>query len=192
MNEIAARFESIGTQIDERITCEEYLAIVRKAFRTWDEADTTEKRRYVANLITNSAGTTLCSDDVVRLFIEWLDLYHETHFAVIREIYRNPGCTRYQIWKAIHGKFPREDSAEADLFKRLIRDLSTGGVIRQERETNSYGQFVKKDASAKRQPSSGTLESAFEDSKPYELTALGKQFVHYTMNEVVTRVGHAA
>jgi DNA phosphorothioation-dependent restriction protein DptG len=33
-----------------------------------------------------------------------------------------------------------------------------------------------------------TIESAFEDSKPYVLTELGKQFVHYTMNEVVTRI----
>jgi hypothetical protein len=28
----------------------------------------------------------------------------------------------------------------------------------------------------------------FEDTKPYVLTELGKQFVHYTMNEVVTRI----
>ena len=27
-----------------------------------------------------------------------------------------------------------------------------------------------------------------EASKPYVLTELGKQFVHYTMNEVVTRI----
>lgn len=33
------------------------------------------------------------------------------------------------------------------------------------------------------------MESAFEDTKPYVLTELGKQFVHYTMNEVVTRLG---
>jgi hypothetical protein len=32
------------------------------------------------------------------------------------------------------------------------------------------------------------MESAFEDSKPYELSELGRQFVHYTMNEVVTRI----
>lgn len=33
------------------------------------------------------------------------------------------------------------------------------------------------------------MESAFEDKKPYMLTELGKQFVHYTMNEVVARIG---
>ena len=33
-----------------------------------------------------------------------------------------------------------------------------------------------------------TMESTFEDSKPYVLTELGKEFVHYTMNEVVKRI----
>jgi len=36
-----------------------------------------------------------------------------------------------------------------------------------------------------------TLESSFEDSKPYVLTELGKQFVHYTMNKVVGRLEEA-
>lgn len=49
----------------------------------------------------------------------------------------------------LYGQTPREDSAEADLFKLLIRDLSTGGVIRQERDVNQLGQFVRKDRSAR-------------------------------------------
>jgi hypothetical protein len=32
------------------------------------------------------------------------------------------------------------------------------------------------------------MESAFEDSKPWVLTELGGQFVHYTMTELVTRI----
>lgn len=32
------------------------------------------------------------------------------------------------------------------------------------------------------------MESAFEDSKPYVLTELGKQFVHYTLTEATTRL----
>ena len=32
------------------------------------------------------------------------------------------------------------------------------------------------------------MESAFEDTRPYVLTELGKQFVHYTMNEIVPRL----
>jgi hypothetical protein len=189
LEEIQNRFESLGDIIEDRIQSEEYLALVRKAFRVWDDADTEEKRRFVANAVANSAGTRLCSDDVVRLFLDWLDLYHETHFAVIREIFANPGCTRFEIWSGLYGPTPREDSAEADLFKLLIRDLSTGGVIRQERDVNQLGQFVRKKPQRARPASAPTtLESAFEDTKPYVLTELGKQFVHYTMNEVVGRI----
>lgn len=192
LRDVVERFESLGSQIDERIQNEEYLALVRRAFRVWDRADTDEKRRYVGNLVSNAAGTKLCSDDVVRLFIDWLDLYHEAHFAVIREIYAHPGSSRFLIWDAIHGELPREDSAEADLFKLLIRDLSTGGVIRQERDTNQYGQFLRKKTPRRKGPVSSTVESAFEETKPYVLTALGQQFVHYTMTEVVPRIGNGA
>lgn len=189
LEEIRQRFEKLGASIEDRIQSEAYLALVRKSFRAWDEADTKEKRRYIANLVTNSAGTRVCSDDVVRLFLDWLELYHEIHFAVIREIFENPGSTRFGIWSDLYGDTPREDSAEADLFKLLIRDLSTGGVIRQERDVNQLGQFVRKTPQrARRGTAPTTIESAFEDSKPYVLTELGKQFVHYTMSEVVSRI----
>jgi hypothetical protein len=32
------------------------------------------------------------------------------------------------------------------------------------------------------------MKSAFDSEEPYELTELGRQFVHYTMQEVVPRV----
>jgi hypothetical protein len=146
----------------------------------WDRADTEEKRRYIGNLVSNAAGTRLCSDDVIRLFVDWLDLYHEAHFAVIRMVYQHPGSNRFEIWDVIHGELPREDSAEADLFRLLVRDLSTGGVIRQERETNQSGQFLRKKAPRRKGTRPTTMESAFEETKPYVLTALGQQFVHYT------------
>lgn len=188
--DIEGRFEALGASIEERIQSEAYLGLVRKAFRAWDEADTQEKRRYMANLVTNAAGTRVCSDDVVRLFIDWLEMYHEAHFAVIREIFQYPGSTRHAIWSAIYGDMPREDSAEADLYKLLIRDLSTGGVIRQERDTNAVGQFMRRrpQRPGTHRAAPTTMESAFEGTKPYVLTELGKQFVHYTMNEVVTRI----
>jgi len=189
LSEIEERFEKLGPEVKQRVESEEYLALVRQAFRTWDQSDTAEKRRYAANLIINAAGTRVCSDDVVRLFLDWLELYHEVHFAVIREIFKNPGSSRYEIWSSLYGSaLPREDSAEADLFKLMIRDLSTGGVLRQERDTNSLGQFVRKQPAKRRVGMPSTLESAFEDTKPYVLTGLGQQFVHYTMNEVVTRL----
>ena len=188
--EIEHRFEALGAAIDERIQSDEYLGLVRKAFRAWDNADTDEKRRYAANLVTNAAGTRVCSDDVLRLFLDWLELYHEAHFAVVRHIFQNPGSTRFDIWSHLYGDLPREDSAEADLFKLLIRDLSTGGVIRQERDVNQLGQFVRKTPQrTRRGHAPTTMESAFDDIKPYVLTELGKQFVHYTMSEAVTRIG---
>jgi hypothetical protein len=189
LEEVRRRFDSLGEEIEERIQSEQYLALVRKAFRIWDETDTEEKRRYIANIVTNAAGTRVCSDDVIRLFLDWLDLYHEVHFAVIREIFKNPGSTRFDIWTELYGATPREDSAEADLFKLMFRDLSTGGVIRQERDVNELGQFVRKRPQhTRRGTAPTTMESAFEDTKPYVLTDLGKQFVHYTMNEVVGRI----
>jgi hypothetical protein len=107
---------------------------------------------------------------------------------VVQVIHHNPGATRAFIWEQIHGEEVREDSAEADLFKLMIRDLSTGGVIRQHRETTSDGRFLAKRVTTRKAKSS-TLESAFEDSKPYELTQLGTQFVHYAMTELVPRIG---
>ena len=37
--------------------------------------------------------------------------------------------------------------------------------------------------------SSRVMESAFENTKPYVLTELGKQFVHYVMEDVVSQLG---
>ena len=119
--------------------------------------------------------------------MDWIEKYHEAHFKVIREIYQNPGSGRGDVWDNIANERPREDSAEADLFKLLIRDLSTGSVIRQARETDYQGNFLLKRQSGKR-TSSRVAKSAFDNSDPYILTELGKQFVHYTMNEVVKRI----
>jgi hypothetical protein len=189
LQEIANRFESIGKEIDERIQSEEYLALVRKAFRIWDQADTDEKRRLLANVVTNAAGTRAASDDVIRLFLDWIELYNEVHFRVIKEIFQNPGSTRFEIWTGIYGDVPREDSSAADLYKFLIRELSTGGVVRQERDINTAGQFVRKrPRNVRKGFASTTLESAFDDTKPYVLTALGREFVHYALNEAVTRL----
>lgn len=190
LDEIQKRFETLGAAtIEDRLQSEEYLMLVRQGFRTWDEAITVEKRQYIANIITNSAATRACSDDVVRLFIDWIKLYHEAHFAIIREIFQNPGSTRYDIWSNLYGELPRENSTEADLFKLLIRDLSTGSIIRQERDVNQLGQFVKTRPTRQyKGPSSAVFKSAFDHSEAYVLTELGKQFVHYTLMEAVTRI----
>lgn len=187
------RLEGFGTEIEDRLESAEYLALVRKAFREWDQADTSQKRELIVRLITHAAGTRICSDDILRLFLDWVDLYHEAHFAVIREIYKNPGPTRYDIWVAVYGNtVPRDDSAEADLFRMLIRDLSLGGVIRQPRSADAEGRFRKKTTPPRRPPKSTTMKSAFDDEEQYVLTELGSQFVHYTMTDLVRQIGNAA
>jgi len=189
LDQMASRLERFGEEIDDRIHSEQYLALVRKTFRQWDEADTDEKRRLLVQLITNAAGTRICSDDIVRLFLDWLDTYHEAHLAVIREIQKNQGPTRYDIWVAVYGEpVPRDDSAEADLYKMLIRDLNIGGVIRQPRESDRQGRFLRKPRTPRRVAASTSMESAFEDTKQYVLTELGSQFVHYAMTELVARL----
>jgi hypothetical protein len=187
LSEMLNRLDSFGEDVKQRLESDEYLDLIRAGFRKWDEAATSEKKRLIANLLTNSGASRLTSDDVIRLFLDWIEMYHEIHFAVIREVYRRPGITRHSMWKDINGVFPREDSAEADLFRMLVRDLSMGGVIRQHRETTYSGQFIAKKPQRGTR-ASGVLKSAFDDEEPYELTELGRQFVHYTMQEVVPRV----
>jgi hypothetical protein len=52
-----------------------------------------------------------------------------------------------------------------------------------------YGNFYKKERTPSREGSVRIMESAFEGTKPYVLTALGKQFVHYVMEDVVPQIG---
>jgi hypothetical protein len=59
---------------------------------------------------------------------------------------------------------------------------------RQSRESDALGRFKKKTTPPRPQSASSKLESASEDTKQYVLTELGKQFVHYTMNELVARL----
>jgi hypothetical protein len=192
LEDVVERVQQIGPEAEARLDSEEYLGVVRKAFRVWDGADSREKRDYIRRLIANAAGTRICSDDVVRLFIEWISYYHEVHFAVIRAIYHAPESTRYAVWMQLYGQRVREDSAEADLFRLVIHDLSTGRVIRQHRERTAGGEFLKK---TRRHVAKGyaspVFKSSFDDEEPYELSELGTQFIHYVMTDIVPRFAAA-
>jgi hypothetical protein len=124
------------------------------------------------------------------MFLQWISMYSELHFTVIKSIYNDHGVTRGRIWEKIGKEEVREDSAEADLYRLLIRDLSTGGLIRQLRATDNGGRFLR--AQPQRRPKGysapSTMESAFEDTKGYELTGLGQQFVHYAMTDLPSRI----
>lgn len=188
--EIVSRLDVQDETIAERVKSSEYQSLVKKAFRNWAGAESEKKREYVRNILSNAAATDLTSDDVISLFIEWLQTYSEFHFAVIAEIYQRPGSTRWAIWQNLDKATPREDSAESDLYKLLIRDLSTGGVIRQARETDMDGQFIAKKRTVKRPRGSNSryLKSAFDNEEQYHLTALGQQFVHYAMTDIPIKI----
>ena len=164
---------------------------MKKTFRDWAGAESEDKRVLIRNLLSNAAASTVSSDDVVRMFIDWIGQYSELHFKVIGAIYNTNGISRGAVWRKIGKGRVREDSADADLYKLLFRDLSTGGVIRQHRETDYNGNFVAKPA-AKRASGGGTrtLVSAFDEEEPYELTELGQQFVHYAMTELTSRIAY--
>ncbi len=191
--EIMARLDMHDGRIAERIKSTEYQSLLKQAFRNWAGTESQKKQDYIRNILTNAASSTIVSDDVIRLFVKWLHDYSELHFAVIAELYKHPGSSRGQIWRNLGKGDVREDSADADLFKLLVRDLSTGGIIRQHRETDYYGNFVAKKSVGARGGSRGegrTMKSAFDEADNYELTALGQQFVHYAMSEVTVKISY--
>lgn len=190
MQSIFRRFETFGDDIKTRIESPEYLSLVRETFRIWDEAETGEKRDMLRKLITNAGGVTIVQDDIVRLFLDFLEKFHEFHFAVIKEIYSKPGITRGEIWENLDGEdseeFPREDSSRADLFKLLIHELSTGYIVRQARGTDSRGNWERKPP--RRRARGGAMTSAFDREKEYVLTELGAELVHYVMDDLAPQL----
>lgn len=189
--EIMARLDLHDERIAERVQSRAFQSLVRKTFRDWAGAESEEKRVWIRNILANAAGSKTSSDDVVRMFINWIGEYSELHFQVIGQVYQahGRGISRGMIWRNLNRPEAREDSADADLYRLLFRDLSMGGIIRQHREVNYAGQFLAKPA-AKRSTSGGarTTVSAFDMEEQYELTELGAQFVHYAMTDLPLKV----
>lgn len=190
--EIAARLDMHDKAVAERVASVEYQSLIKKAFRDWAAVESVEKRVYVRNILANAAATRVVSDDVARLFLEWLSKYSEMHFQVISAVYNSNGITRGEIWRKIGKGEVREDSADADLFKLLISDLNIGRVIRQHREVDFQGNFVPK-IPQRRPKGSGPkpMVSAFDENEKYELTGLGQQFVHYAMTDLPMKIEYA-
>lgn len=192
--EIISRLDMHDEEIAKRVSSDEYQSLLRKGFREWSAAESEKKRQLFRNILANAAASRVVSDDVVRLFIDWLKTYSELHFDVVGKIYNHSGITRGGIWAALGREAVREDSADADLFRLLVRDLSMGGIIRQHRETDYAGNFVKKSAPRRGpgQRASSTMKSAFDDDDAYELTELGDQFVHYAMSDLPPKISFDA
>jgi hypothetical protein len=189
--EIMTRLDIHDEDIYRRLESKEYQSLLKKTFREWSCAESEDKRIYIRNILTNAAASSITSDEVIRLFIDWLTMYSELHFKVIAVIYKHGtnGVSRGGIWRDLGKAEVAENSADADLFRLLIRDLSTGGVVRQHRDVDYSGNFVAK-SPGRRPKGLGTkfITSAFDDEDSYELTELGKQFVHYAMTDLPLKI----
>ena len=185
--EVMIRIDHEDEKVNDRIQSEGYLSLIKKCFRDWSAAESEDKRRLIRNLLSNAASCEMVTDDVLRLFIEWIGQYSELHFKVIACLYNKEGLTRLEMWQNLQGADVREDSAEADLYKLVVQDLSVGHIIRQRRDVDAYGRYLKAGRKSRKSTSS-YMQSAFDDEKEYVLTSLGRQFVHYTMNEIVPKL----
>lgn len=190
--EVAIRVDPSDPDVAQRMSSRGYLSLVKKAFRDWSAAESEDKRVLIRNLLANAASCQMSSDDVVSLFVEWVGRYSELHFKVIACVYRHPQITRAGIWREIDGTDVRDDSPEADLFKLITHDLTVGYVMRQHRDVDAEGRYLKPRPTGRRGSTSRYMQTPFDDTKRYELTNLGRQFVHYTMNELVPKIGPGA
>lgn len=187
--EIMSRLNLQDQKISKRVESKEYQSLVRKIFRDWAATESEKKREFVRNILSNAASSTIESDDVIRLFMEWIDKYSEMHFQVIDVTYNSNGISRGEIWRRIGREPAREDSADADLYKLLVRDLSTGGIIRQYRKVDYQGNFVTKPRGKSSRSGGGKIvKSAFEEEELYVLTELGQHFIHYAMTDLPVRI----
>jgi hypothetical protein len=189
--EVMARLDMHDEKIADRVKGAEFHSLLRKALRDWAGSESEKKREYVRNVLSHAAHVPpIVSDDVVRLFIDWLKQFSDFHFAVVGVIFNRTGITRGGMWRQMGRSPVREDSADADLFRFLIRDLSTGGLIRQDRETDMEGNFLRKQPQrrAGKGQAPKTMQSAFDEEDGYVLTGLGHQFVHYAMTEIPPKI----
>ena len=185
--EIMLRIDMQDEKIAKRVDSDEYKSLLKKTFREWAGVESEDKRVLIKNILANAASSEMTSDEVIRLFIDWLKKYSELHFKVIAIIYKNQsqGISRGNIWDELGKERFAENSSDADLFKLLISDLNIGRVIRQYREVDYDGNFIPK-TPQRRPKGSGPKPpvSAFDDEELYVLTGLGQEFVHYAMTDL--------
>src|SRR5579862_8367059 len=108
--EIMQRLDIHEDEIAKRVSSHEDQSLLRKGFRDWAGAESEEKRVLIRNVLANAGAAPLASDDVVRLFLEWIKQYSEFHFAVVSKIYNSSGITRAEVWAALGRSPVREDS----------------------------------------------------------------------------------
>lgn len=98
---IMARLDLQAEVISQRVESKGYQALVKKTFREWSGAESDQNRVYIRNILSNAAASSVSSEDVVRMYIDWINQYFELHFQVIGGIYNAGGITRGEIWKKL-------------------------------------------------------------------------------------------
>lgn len=172
MLDVMAPLDMHDEEIAARVRSDEYQSLLKKVFRNWAEPPRVCRKLH--------------------LLRSWS--LRQTRGGSIGELYKREDVTRRQIWESLGRERVREDSADADLYKFLIRDFSTGRIIRQHRETDYHGNFINRTphrSGPRSKPTAGAAKvakSAFDDEEQYELTALGKQFVHYAMTDLALKL----
>ena len=185
--DVLLRLDLEDERVKARLASPEYQSLVSQVFRNWTASESKRKREMFRNLLTNAVGQNITGDDVISLFIIWIGSFNEMQLNVIATLFKSPGITRLEIWRALGGGDVADNSAEADLFKYITSELQTSYVIRQDRPTTADGQFLKQRG---RSRPSATMKTPFDDEKPYVLTGLGSQFVHYALSEIVPRLSN--
>ena len=138
--EIMSRLDIHDEEIAKRLESKEYQSLLKKTFREWSGAESEEKRGYIRNILANAAASNLTSDDVVRLFIDWLKNYSELHFCNWA-IYNSGGISRGKFGqKSVKGK--SRGFCELICIDYYSR-FSTGRIIRQHRQKTYDGRFLK-------------------------------------------------
>ena len=104
--EIMARLDIHDEKIAKRLESKEYQSLLKKTFREWSGAESEDKRTFIRNILANAAASYMTSDEVVRLFIDWLKTYSELHFKVIAIIYKHGtnGVSRGGVWSDLGKK----------------------------------------------------------------------------------------
>ncbi len=186
IEEIMSRLDLENPIILARVQSGAYLHFLKKSIHQIQHNHQEEKRKMARHLLINAAQHRFCTDELVNLFIDWIDRYNLGHFAVLAEIHHAKKITRQKIWHNLNGPKVSENSHEADLFKLVLHDLSLGQLIRQHRTVDAKGNFIvesKKKKKIRANESAKRLKSAFDNEKTYELTALGEKFTVYIYHQ---------
>jgi hypothetical protein len=92
-NEVAEPFRFPA--LVERLLRERGLNIV--TLNAGVRGHTTQDSINALLILANAADKSITTDDVVRMFLQWINMYSELHFAVIASIYNDSGVTRARI-----------------------------------------------------------------------------------------------